>query len=204
MLSAFHSGADVHTSTAASVFHVPEELVTPEMRKRAKAVNFGIMYGIGPFSLSQDLGIPMREAKEYIETYKAHFPRIGEYLEKTIADATENGYTETIFRRRRYIPELRSPNKMTQAFGRRIAMNAPIQGSSADIMKIAMIRVFDRLKREIPSARLVMQVHDELIVECDQSDMLLVSTILRDEMQGAANLSLPLTVDVEAGKSWDG
>lgn len=204
MLAAFHSGADVHTSTAASVFHVPEELVTPEMRKRAKAVNFGIMYGIGPFSLSQDLGIPMREAKEYIETYKAHFPRIGEYLEKTIADATETGYTETIFRRRRYIPELRSPNKMTQAFGRRIAMNAPIQGSSADIMKIAMIRVFDRLKREIPSARLVMQVHDELIVECDQSDMLLVSTILRDEMQGAANLSLPLTVDVEAGKSWDG
>ncbi|MBR4335455.1 MAG: DNA polymerase I [Clostridia bacterium] len=204
MLAAFHSGADVHTSTAASVFHVPEELVTPEMRKRAKAVNFGIMYGIGPFSLSQDLGIPMREAKEYIETYKAHFTRIGEYLEKTIADATETGYTETIFRRRRYIPELRSPNKMTQAFGRRIAMNAPIQGSSADIMKIAMIRVFDRLKREIPSARLVMQVHDELIVECDQSDMLLVSTILRDEMQGAANLSLPLTVDVEAGKSWDG
>ena len=204
MLAAFHSGADVHTSTAASVFHVPEELVTPEMRKRAKAVNFGIMYGIGPFSLSQDLGIPMREAKEYIETYKAHFPRIGEYLEKTIADATETGYTETIFRRRRYIPELRSPNKMTQAFGRRIAMNAPIQGSSADIMKIAMIRVYDRLKREIPSARLVMQVHDELIVECDQSDMLLVSTILRDEMQGAANLSLPLTVDVEAGKSWDG
>ena len=204
MLAAFHSGADVHTSTAASVFHVPKELVTPEMRKRAKAVNFGIMYGIGPFSLSQDLGIPMREAKEYIETYKAHFPRIGEYLEKTIADATETGYTETIFRRRRYIPELRSPNKMTQAFGRRIAMNAPIQGSSADIMKIAMIRVFDRLKREIPSARLVMQVHDELIVECDQSDMLLVSTILRDEMQGAANLSLPLTVDVEAGKSWDG
>ena len=204
MLAAFHSGADVHTSTAASVFHVPKELVTPEMRKRAKAVNFGIMYGIGPFSLSQDLGIPMREAKEYIETYKAHFTRIGEYLEKTIADATETGYTETIFRRRRYIPELRSPNKMTQAFGRRIAMNAPIQGSSADIMKIAMIRVFDRLKREIPSARLVMQVHDELIVECDQSDMLLVSTILRDEMQGAANLSLPLTVDVEAGKSWDG
>ena len=204
MLSAFHSGADVHTSTAASVFHVPEELVTPEMRKRAKAVNFGIMYGIGPFSLSQDLGIPMREAKEYIESYKAHFPKIGEYLEKTIADATETGYTETIFRRRRYIPELRSPNKMTQAFGRRIAMNAPIQGSSADIMKIAMIRVYDRLKRELPSARLVMQVHDELIVECDTSDMLLVSTILKDEMQGAANLSLPLTVDVEAGASWDG
>ncbi|MBO4284451.1 MAG: DNA polymerase I [Clostridia bacterium] len=204
MLAAFHSGADVHTSTAASVFHVPEEMVTPEMRKRAKAVNFGIMYGIGPFSLSQDLGIPMREAKEYIEAYKAHFPKIGEYLEKTIADATETGYTETIFHRRRYIPELRSVNKMTQAFGRRIAMNAPIQGSSADIMKIAMIRVFRRLQNEIPTAELVMQVHDELIVECEQSDMLLVSKILEEEMQGAANLSLPLTVDVSAGVSWDG
>ena len=204
MLSAFHQGADVHTSTAASVFHVPEEMVTPEMRKRAKAVNFGIMYGIGPYSLSQDLGIPMREAKEYIDAYKAHFPKIGEYLEKTIADATETGYTETIFRRRRYIPELRSVNKMTQAFGRRIAMNAPIQGSSADIMKIAMIRVFRRLKNEIPSAELVMQVHDELIVECDQSDMLLVSKLLQDEMQNAASLSLPLTVDVSAGVSWDG
>ena len=204
MLSAFHNGADVHTSTAASVFHVPEEMVTPEMRKRAKAVNFGIMYGIGPYSLSQDLGIPMREAKEYIDAYKAHFPKIGEYLEKTISDATETGYTETIFRRRRYIPELRSVNKMTQAFGRRIAMNAPIQGSSADIMKIAMIRVFRRLKNEIPTAELVMQVHDELIVECEQSDMLLVSKILQDEMQNAASLSLPLTVDVSAGVSWDG
>ena len=204
MLAAFHNGADVHTSTAASVFHVPEEMVTPEMRKRAKAVNFGIMYGIGPFSLSQDLGIPMREAKEYIDAYKAHFPKIGEYLERTIADATETGYTETIFHRRRYIPELRSVTKMTQAFGRRIAMNAPIQGSSADIMKIAMIRVFRRLKDEIPTAELVMQVHDELIVECEQSDMLLVSKILEEEMQGAANLSLPLTVDVSAGVSWDG
>lgn len=204
MLSAFRNGEDVHTSTAASVFHVSEDLVTPEMRKQAKAVNFGIMYGIGPFSLSQDLGIPMREAKEYIEAYKAHFPKIGEYLERTIADATETGYTETIFRRRRYIPELRSANKMTQAFGRRIAMNAPIQGSSADIMKIAMIRVFRRLKNEIPSAELVMQVHDELIVECDRSDMLLVSQILKEEMQGAASLSLPLTVDVSAGQSWDG
>ncbi len=204
MLAAFHSGADVHTSTAASVFHVPEDMVTPEMRKRAKAVNFGIMYGIGPFSLSQDLGIPMREAKEYIDAYKAHFPKIGEYLERTIADATETGYTETIFHRRRYIPELRSVNKMTQAFGRRIAMNAPIQGSSADIMKIAMIRVFRRLKNEIPTAELVMQVHDELIVECEQSDMLLVSKILEEEMQGAASLSLPLTVDVSAGVSWDG
>ena len=204
MLAAFHGGADVHTSTAASVFHVPEDMVTPEMRKRAKAVNFGIMYGIGPFSLSQDLGIPMREAKEYIEAYKAHFPKIGEYLEKTIADATETGYTETIYHRRRYIPELRSVNKMTQAFGRRIAMNAPIQGSSADIMKIAMIRVFRRLQNEIPTAELVMQVHDELIVECEQSDMLLVSKILQEEMQGAANLSLPLTVDVSAGQSWDG
>ena len=204
MLAAFHGGADVHTSTAASVFHVPEEMVTPEMRKRAKAVNFGIMYGIGPFSLSQDLGIPMREAKEYIEAYKAHFPKIGEYLERTIADATETGYTETIFHRRRYIPELRSVNKMTQAFGRRIAMNAPIQGSSADIMKIAMIRVYRRLKDEIPTAEPVMQVHDELIVECEQSDMLLVSKILQDEMQNAAALSLPLTVDVSAGVSWDG
>ncbi len=202
MLTAFASGVDIHTMTAASVFHVPYEMVTLEMRKQAKAVNFGIMYGIGAYSLSRDLRIPISEAKEYIESYKASYPGIAAYLDKTIEDATENGYTVTIYGRRRLIPELSSPNKMTQAFGRRIAMNAPIQGSSADIMKLAMLRVSARLRREIPEAHLVMQVHDELIVEAPAHDAERAASILREEMEATASLSLPLLTEVAIGKTW--
>ena len=203
MLAAFASDVDIHTMTAASVFHVPYEMVTPELRKQAKAVNFGIMYGIGAHSLSKDLHIPHGEAKQYIESYKASYPEIAAYLEKTVREATEQGYTTTLLGRRRLIPELASTNKMTQAFGRRIAMNAPIQGSSADIMKLAMLRVASRLSREIPEARLVMQVHDELIVEAPAEDAERAAVILREEMESALSLSLPLLVEVAVGKTWD-
>ncbi len=203
MLSAFSSGVDIHTMTAASVFRLPYEMVSPELRSAAKAVNFGIMYGIGPHSLSLDLGIPHAEAKRYIEDYLASYPKIAAYLEDVTQSAAKDGYTTTLFGRRRRIPELLSTNKMTQSFGRRIAMNSPIQGSSADIMKRAMIAVDRRLKDEAPSARLVMQVHDELIVEADERDAELVSRILVEEMQGAASLSLPLLVEAGVGKTWD-
>ncbi len=202
MLSAFASGVDIHRTTAAEVFRIPVEMVTNEMRLSAKAVNFGIMYGIGPYSLSRDLGIPMGEAKHYIESYKASYPGIAEYLDRVIREAREKGYTTTLFGRRRLIPELASTNKMTQAFGARIAMNSPIQGSSADIMKIAMVRTHRALREEVPSARIVMQVHDELIVECDERDAQRVASILKREMEGAAPLSLPLSVEVALGTSW--
>ena len=203
MLSAFASGVDIHTMTAASVFRLPYEMVSPELRSAAKAVNFGIMYGIGPHSLSLDLGIPHAEAKRYIEDYLASYPKIAAYLDSVTQKASQDGYTTTLFGRRRRIPELLSTNKMTQSFGRRIAMNSPIQGSSADIMKRAMIAVDRRLKDEAPTARLVMQVHDELIVEADERDAELVSRILVEEMQGAASLSLPLLVEAGVGKTWD-
>ena len=203
MLNAFSSGVDVHTMTAASVFRLPYEMVTPDLRAAAKAVNFGIMYGIGPHSLSEDLSISYGEAKQYIEDYKASYPKIAAYLDSVIAEATENGYTTTLFGRRRRIPELSSSNKTTQSFGRRVAMNSPIQGSSADIMKRAMIAVDARLAKEVPTARLVMQVHDELIVEADQKDAERVALILKEEMEGAASLSLPLTVEAAYGKTWD-
>ncbi len=203
MLAAFASGVDIHTMTAASVFRLPYEMVSPELRAAAKAVNFGIMYGIGPHSLSLDLGISYAEAKRYIEDYMASYPKIAAYLDRVTREAAENGYTTTVFGRRRRIPELASQNKMTQSFGRRIAMNSPIQGTSADIMKRAMIRIDERLSVEAPSARLVMQVHDELIVEADGRDAALVSRILVEEMQGAAALSLPLLVEVGVGRTWD-
>ena len=203
MLSAFSSGVDIHTMTAASVFRLPYEMVSPELRSAAKAVNFGIMYGIGPHSLSLDLGIPHAEAKRYIEDYLASYPKIAAYLDSVTQKAAQDGYTTTLFGRRRRIPELLSTNKMTQSFGRRIAMNSPIQGSSADIMKRAMIAVDRRLKDEAPTARLVMQVHDELIVEADERDAELISRILVEEMQGAASLSLPLLVEAGVGKTWD-
>ena len=203
MLSAFSSGVDIHTMTAASVFRLPYEMVSPELRSAAKAVNFGIMYGIGPHSLSLDLGIPHAEAKRYIEDYLASYPKIAAYLDSVTQKAAQDGYTTTLFGRRRRIPELLSTNKMTQSFGRRIAMNSPIQGSSADIMKRAMIAVDRRLKDEAPTANLVMQVHDELIVEADERDAELISRILVEEMQGAASLSLPLLVEAGVGKTWD-
>lgn len=202
MTEAFISGADIHTRTAAAVFNIPETFVTEDLRKRAKAVNFGIVYGISAFSLAGDLGISTKEAKQYIESYFSLYPKIDGYLKRLVDEATKLGYTQTLFGRRRYISELSSPNAIVRALGKRIAMNSPIQGTAADIMKIAMVRVHNRLSREVPSAKLIMQVHDELIVECPAEVQKTVSEILTREMQSAATLSVPLTADVSSGTSW--
>ena len=202
MREAFLSGADIHTETASRVFGIPEEMVNEEMRKRAKAVNFGIVYGIGGFSLSKDLGITVDEASRYIKNYLMNYPSIDRYLEDVVKEAKENGYTTTVFGRRRYIPELNAQNGNLRAFGKRVAMNAPIQGTAADIMKLAMIKAYRRLKNEELDAKIVMQVHDELVIEAKDSDVNRVKEILKEEMEGAAALSIPLTVEVTSGKTW--
>ena len=202
MISAFKSGADIHTATAAQVFGLPVDMVTPVLRSRAKAVNFGIVYGIGAFSLAKDIGVTRKEADNYIKNYLASYPNVALYMENTIKNAKLNGYVTTLFGRRRYLPELSSSNGMLRAFGERVARNAPIQGTAADIIKLAMIKVFDTLKREVPSAKLILQVHDELIVECDKKDAETVSGILKTEMENAVHLSVNLIADAHFGKTW--
>ena len=202
MISAFKSGADIHTATAAQVFGLPIDMVTPVLRSRAKAVNFGIVYGIGAFSLAKDIGVTRKEADNYIKNYLASYPNVASYMENTIKNAKLNGYVTTLFGRRRYLPELSSSNGMLRAFGERVARNAPIQGTAADIIKLAMIKVFDTLKREVPSAKLILQVHDELIVECDKKDAETVSGILKTEMENAVQLSVNLIADAHFGKTW--
>ena len=202
MIDAFKSGTDIHTATASQVFSMPVDMVTPVMRSRAKAVNFGIVYGIGAFSLSKDIGVTRAEADSYIKSYLATYPAVAEYMESTIANAKLDGFVSTYFGRRRYLPELHNSNGMLRAFGERVARNAPIQGTAADIIKLAMIKVFERLKSEKPTAKLILQVHDELIVECDESDATEVCKILSDEMQNAVKLSVELTADAKYGKTW--
>lgn len=202
MRDSFISGVDIHTSTASAVFGIPEDEVTEDMRKRAKAVNFGIVYGIGGFSLAKDIGTSVAEASQYIKNYKMNYPDIDRYLEDVVRDAERDGYTTTVFGRRRYIPEINSQNGNIRAFGRRVAMNAPIQGTAADIMKLAMLRVDEAIKREGLDAKIVMQIHDELVIEVrdDLIDKCLV--LVKQEMENAASLSVPLTVDTSVGKSW--
>ena len=202
MTESFKNGYDIHRKTAAAVFGVDEAEVTDEMRKRAKAVNFGIIYGIGGFSLAKDIGTTTAEASRYIKSYLYNYPGIDMYLEKVVEDAKRDGYTVTPWGRRRYIPELNAQNGMLRAFGKRVAMNAPIQGAAADIMKLAMINVAKRLKKEGLDAKLVMQVHDELIVEAAEKDKERCKAIVKEEMESAASLNLPLTVDVTEGKNW--
>ena len=202
MIEAFREGVDIHTRTAAQVFDLPEAFVTPQMRSRAKAVNFGIVYGIGAFSLSRDIGVSMQEADTYIKNYKKTYSGIATYLERAIEDAKEKGYAETLFGRRRPLPELKASNRVQRAFGERVAMNAPIQGTAADIIKIAMVRVYRRLKTEVPAARLILQVHDELIVETPQGSAEQVRELVRQEMESAVSLSVPLLVDAKVGKTW--
>ena len=202
MRDAFLNGRDIHTQTASQVFKTPIDEVTPEMRFGAKAVNFGIVYGIGEFSLAQDLKISMREAKQYIEDYLNAYPNVKAYMERTIGEGRLKGYVSTILNRRRYLPELRSANKITQAFGERVAMNAPIQGSAADIIKIAMVNVYNRLKKEGLSSKLILQVHDELIVEALPDEVQLVEKLLVEEMENAVKLSVPLKVECNCGKTW--
>ena len=202
MRESFISGEDIHRRTAAAVFGIPEEQVTEEMRKRAKAVNFGIVYGIGGFSLAKDIGTSVAEATQYIKNYKMNYPEIDRYLDEVVKGAERDGYTTTAFGRRRYIPEINSQNGNLRAFGRRVAMNAPIQGTAADIMKLAMLRVDEALKRENLDAKIVMQVHDELVVEVKDEQIEKCCQLVRREMESAAKLSIPLTVDVSVGKNW--
>lgn len=202
MQEAFSEGRDIHTSTAAQVFDIPEDFVTPEMRSAAKAVNFGIIYGIGAFSLSKDIGVTVAEAKRYIKNYLDNFPKVSEFMDKTVDDGIKNGYVTTLFGRRRYIPEFSASNKVLQAFGKRAAMNAPIQGAAADIIKIAMVRVYKKLREEDLDARLILQVHDELIIEAAEKDKDRAEKILKDEMENAVKLAVPMTVDVNSGRSW--
>ncbi len=202
MIDAFKSGTDIHTVTASEVFDVPVDFVTPVMRSHAKAVNFGIVYGIGAFSLSKDIGVSRAEADKYIKGYLATYPQVDEYMQNVIENAKRDGFVTTLFGRRRYLPELSSSNAILRSFGERVARNMPIQGSAADIIKIAMIRVYDRLKKEKLDARLILQVHDELIVEANESVADIVCNIIKEEMENAALLSVELQVDAASGKTW--
>ncbi len=202
MQDAFLSGEDIHTRTAAQVFGVHELFVDPEMRRAAKAVNFGIVYGIGAFSLSKDINVSVAQADRYIKDYLAAYPNVGRFMDETVKSARETGYAATLFGRRRYIPELKVTNKNVQAAGKRMAMNAPIQGTAADIIKVAMVRVYKKLKEENINAQLILQVHDELIVECTVDCADKASEILSQEMTNAVKLAVPLIADVNRGASW--
>ena len=202
MINAFKNNLDIHTSTAAKVFNMPEDFVTPEMRSKAKAVNFGIVYGIGAFSLSKDINVSVKEADKYIKEYLSHYSGIDRYLKSVVEQAKNDGYVTTMFGRRRYLPELTSSNHNLRAFGERVAKNMPIQGTAADIIKIAMIKVYERLKKEGLKARLILQVHDELIVEAPEDEALQAAQILSEEMQNAVKLKVPLPADSGIGKTW--
>lgn len=202
MIEAFNSGTDIHSATASKVFNVPLENVLPEHRSKAKAVNFGIVYGIGAFSLAKDIKSTRQEADTFIKSYLALYPGVDTYMNKCIADAKQTGYSETYFSRRRYLPELSSSNGMIRSFGERVARNMPIQGTAADIIKIAMIKVHRRLKAEYPEARLIMQVHDELMAEAPERDAPAVAKIIKEEMENTVKLSVILKADTAIGKSW--
>lgn len=202
MIKTFCEGGDIHTETAASVLGLPPEWITPEQRRSAKAVNFGIVYGIGAFSLAKDINVSVAEAKRYIDDYLTHYSGVREYMENVTKSAEKDGWAVTMFGRKRFIPEILSTNKTVKALGKRIAMNTPIQGTAADIIKIAMVRVYRRLKAELPEAKLILQVHDELIVEAPEELADKAAQILTEEMQGAVSLAVPLTADAKEGKSW--
>lgn len=202
MIDAFSRDADIHTKTAAQVFDMPEAFVTPQMRSRAKAVNFGIVYGIGAYSLSQDIGVSVAEADRYIKSYLNTYKGVKNYMQETVAFGKEHGYVKTLFGRRRPLPELAATNRITKAFGERVAMNTPIQGTAADIIKLAMVKVFQRLKREKMHARLILQVHDELIVEAPVEEAEHAAAILTEEMQNAVSLKVAMVAKASIGENW--
>lgn len=202
MIAGFASGEDIHRITASQVFGVPTELVTPLMRSHAKAVNFGIVYGIGAHSLSEDIGVTYKEAKAYIDGYLSHYAAIARYMDALITDAKEKGYAQTLFGRRRPLPELHAGNAITRGFGERVARNMPIQGTAADIIKIAMIRVYDRLKRDGMQAKLILQVHDELMVEAPLTEREAVEALLKEEMENAVSLTVAMIAEVHSGETW--
>ena len=202
MLDAFNNDMDIHTITASQVFNMPVEMVTPLMRTRAKAVNFGIVYGIGAFSLGKDIGVSRAEADRYIKGYLKNFSGVDGYMNRVIAQAKNDGYVSTLFNRVRYLPELTSSNALVRGFGERVARNMPIQGTAADIIKIAMIKVYERMREEKLSARLIMQVHDELIVEAPLDEEEKVCQIVKEEMENACKMKVRLLADVHSGRSW--
>ena len=202
MREAFRQGADIHRATASRLYQLPPDQVTPRMRSSVKAVNFGILYGKGAFSLSRDLGVSVKEADDFIKAYLGAYPKVKEYMDNIVAEGMEKGYVTTLYGRRRMLPELSSSNRNLRAQGERMALNTPIQGTAADIIKLAMVRVANRLEKEGLAARLILQVHDELIVECPESEAELAARLLKEEMEGAASLSVPLTADVNQGKNW--
>ena len=202
LIRAFREGKDIHRSTASRVFNKPYESVTDMDRRRAKAVNFGIIYGISAFGLSKDVDMSVSEAKKYIEGYFETYPKVKEYLDKTVATAKEKGYSETLYGRIRPIPELKESNFMTRQFGERVAMNAPIQGTAADIMKIAMIKIHNALNKAGLASRLIIQVHDEVLIETKIGEEEKVIEILKKEMEGAVELSVPLEIDIHKGETW--
>lgn len=196
------SGEDFHAVTASNVFNVPLDEVTPVLRSRAKAVNFGIVYGISAYSLSQDIGVWPSEAKAYMDAYMEKYHGVRDYMKRIVEQAREQGYVTTLYGRRRYLPELKSSNFNMRSFGERVALNMPIQGTAADIIKLAMVNVHRRLEKEDLRAKLILQVHDELIVECPENEREAVSAILREEMEQVAALRVPLVVEANSGKSW--
>ena len=202
LIEAYNSDEDIHKITASQVFKVPLDEVTPRLRSNAKAVNFGIVYGISSFGLSEDLSISKKEAAEYIKSYFENYGRVKEFMDETVEHAKENGYVVTLFNRRRPVPELKSGNFMTREFGKRIAMNSPIQGTAADIIKIAMINVYKRLKRENLKSRLLLQIHDELLIEALDNEIVRVKQIMEEEMVNAVKLKVALQIDMHEGNSW--
>ena len=202
MQQAFCEGRDIHTATAAQVFGVDAEAVTSLQRRHAKAVNFGIVYGISEFSLAEDIGVSRYEAKEYIENYLNNYRGVRAYMKQVVEDAKATGFTQTLYGRKRYIPELKSSNFNVRSGAERIALNTPIQGTAADLIKLAMIRVENALNETFPQAKLLLQVHDELIVECPEEIASQVAELVSREMQQVAHLSVPLTAEANYGKSW--
>ncbi|MBO6015974.1 MAG: DNA polymerase I, partial [Lachnospiraceae bacterium] len=202
LIEAYRTGEDIHRLTASKVFHTPFDEVTDLQRRNAKAVNFGIVYGISAFGLSQDLHISRAEASEYIEGYFRTYPKIKSFLDDMVESAKQNGYSLTLFQRRRPIPELGSSNFMNRQFGERVAMNAPIQGTAADIMKVAMIAVYWELRKAKLASRMILQVHDELVIETKREEEETVREILVREMEQAAKLSVDLVVDCHTGRNW--
>ncbi|MBE6753838.1 MAG: DNA polymerase I, partial [Ruminococcaceae bacterium] len=202
MIDTFNNGADIHRLTAAQVFGIPPEMVTPQMRSNAKAVNFGIIYGISAFSLGKDIGTTTKGAQQYIDGYMATYPAIAAFMSETVSQARKDGYVQTMYGRRRYLPELAASNFNTRSFGERVARNMPIQGTAADIIKIAMVRVWQRLRSEEMESRLILQVHDELIIEAPEAEAEKATAILTEEMEAAAQLAVKLEAEAHSGRTW--
>jgi DNA polymerase-1 len=202
LLDAFRRGEDIHTRTAAEVFGVSVTEVTTDMRGRAKAVNFGIVYGISDFGLARDINVSRQEARQYIESYFARYAGVKAFIERTIREAREKGYVTTLLNRRRYLPDLFSPNRSVRMFGERTAINTPIQGSAADIIKLAMVRIHRELKERGLATRMILQVHDELIFDMPAGEMAEVTELVRRHMENALVLDVPLVVDMKLGPNW--